>query len=151
MAPEKPKQEASAPVLNSKFPVVESKYQMTKRWSITLPGKFNRRFEDKNLVIWRPGITAWIVIWNNDKKQSSQERCKAIRKDISPQAFELEEINDGPVLRFAYRLTEKGEEGVVHALYSFAFSEDGHVQMAVYFDAESDLDIAKQMWRSLKE
>jgi hypothetical protein len=93
----------------------------------------------------------WIIVWNNDKKQSSQERCKAIREDVSPEAFELEEFSDGPIRRFAYRLTEKREKGVVHALYGFAFSDDGHVQMSVYFDAERDLDIAKAMWRGLKE
>ena len=143
------KKAESEPELNPKFPIVEGKYQMTEDWSISLPGKFNRRFEDGSLVIWRPGITAWIVIWGNDDKESAQERLKAIRTDIDPAAFDFEEKADGSILRFAYRLNEKRDGAVVYALYSFAFSETGHVQMAVYFDSESDLETAKSMWKGL--
>lgn len=149
--PSDSKQTASDPVLNPTFPVVEGKYQMTEDWSIVLPQKFNRRFEDDCLVIWRPGITAWIVIWGNNKKESAEQRCQAIRKDIDPESFALEEQTDGSILRFAYRLTEKREAAFVHGLYSFAFSEAGHVQMAVYFDAERDLETAKAMARGLNE
>jgi hypothetical protein len=37
-------------MLNPKFPIVENQYQMTREWSVTLFGKFNRRIEEK-----RPG------------------------------------------------------------------------------------------------
>jgi hypothetical protein len=142
---------ASEPTLNPKFLVVEGKYPMTKEWSISLPGKFNRRFEDKSLVIWRPGITAWIVIWNNDKKESAQERCKAIHKNIDSEAFALDERMDGAILRFAYRLTEKREAGVVHALYSFAFFPRPDMSKWLYTLTRSDLDTAKAMWQGLSE
>ena len=36
-------------------------------------------------------------------------------------------------------------------IYAFAIGVDGHVQMAVYFDAERDLETARGMWRSLDE
>ena len=37
--------------LHPKFPVVEGNYQMTKEWSVTLPGKFSRRIEEGSLVL----------------------------------------------------------------------------------------------------
>src|SRR5262245_44455383 len=105
--PKDNKKTAVEPALNPNFPVVEGKYQITKEWSISLPGKFNRRFEDNSLVIWRPGLTAWIVVWNNNKMESAKQRCEYFRKEINPDAFALEERTDGPILRFSYRLTEK--------------------------------------------
>ena len=138
-------------MLHPEFPVVEGRYQMTKDWSVTLPGQFNRRIDDGSLVFWRPGITAWTVAWNNDKAESQQQRLDWLRRHTSPDAFGHEVLVDGDVTRFAYRLTEPREEGVVHALYAFAIGVDGHIQMAIYFDDESDLELAREIWRSLDE
>ena len=49
-------------MLNPQFPIVEGRYQMTGEWSIALPGQFNRRIENQDLVIWRPGFTIWLAI-----------------------------------------------------------------------------------------
>jgi hypothetical protein len=136
---------------DSEFPVVEGQYQMTESWAVTLPRQFNKRFEDDSLVLWRPGITIWTVVWNNDNAESQQERLNNIRKDVSPDAFDGAVVADGDVTRFTYRLTEHREEGVVHALYAFAIGVDGHVQMAIYFDNEADLDLARQISDSLTE
>ena len=103
------------------------------------------------MVFWRPGITAWTIVWNNDKGQTQQERLEWLRSDVSPNAFEVETETDGDVTRYAYRLTEHRDEGVVHALHAFAVGVDGHVQMAIYFDDEGDLETARQIWRSLDE
>ena len=124
---------------------------MTSDWAVTLPGQFNRRIEDRSLVFWRPGITAWIIAWNNDKAQSQQERLDWLRRDTSPEAFDYEVLTDGGVMRFAYRLTEPREEGVVHALYAFAIGVNGHIQMAIYFDSENDLELARGIWKSINE
>lgn len=62
--------------LHPGFPVVQDTYQMTKEWSVTLPGRFNRRIEDGSLVLWRPGFTIWTSVWGNDKKESAEKRLK---------------------------------------------------------------------------
>ena len=136
---------------DAEFPVVEGRYQLTGGWAVTLPGEFNRRFEDDSLVLWRPGITMWTIVWNNDNAESQQQRLDALRRDLNPDAFETDVLEEGGITRFAYRLTENREEGIVHALYAFAIGADGHVQMAIYFDDENDLDLAKEIWRSLDE
>lgn len=138
-------------MLHPKFPVVEGEYQMTKDWSITLPKKFNRRFEEGNLVIWRPGITLWIAVWGNDHGESREERLRQLRDSISADAFNVEELPGDDVLRLCYRLDEAAEDNRASAFYGFAVGFDGYVQMAVYFDQESELDLAKEIWRSLRE
>lgn len=94
-------------MLHPDFPVVEGRYQMTKEWSVTLPGKFNRRIEDGDLVIWRPGMTMWVAVWGNDKNENKESRLKRMRADISPQAFDVETSNTSNVLRLSYRLKER--------------------------------------------
>lgn len=136
---------------DTEFPVVEGRYQLTDDWAVTLPVQFNRRIEDESLVLWRPGITVWTIAWNNDKAETQQQRLDWLRRDSSPDAFAHEVLVEGDITRFTYRLTERREEGVVHALYAFAIGVDGHVQMAIYFDDDKDLVLARQIWMSLDE
>jgi hypothetical protein len=137
--------------LHPDFPVVEGEYRMTEGWSIILPKRFNRRVEGNSLVIWRPGFTIWITVWGNDRNESKEEQLAWIKTKMSPDAFDLEELSDDGVLRFAYRLKEKSDDNRVAALYGFAFGDDGYVQTAIYFDDEAALQMAKTIWKSLKE
>jgi hypothetical protein len=137
-------------MLHPEFPVIEGKYQLTDDWSLALPEKFNRRLEGEDLVLWRPGFTIWIAVWDTDNT-SPAERLKRIREDISSNAFEFENEKDQQTLRFSYRLIEEREDNVVQALYCFAIGKNGHMQMAIYFDDESDLRLAKMIWRSVRE
>ena len=138
-------------MLHPEFPVIEGRYQMTRDWAVTLPQQFNRRIEDDSLVFWRPGITAWTIVWGNDKGESQQERLEWLRGDTSPDAFEAESVTEGDVTRYSYRLTERRDGGAVHALYGFAIGVDGHVQIAIYCDDEADLETARELYRSLDE
>ena len=138
-------------MLHPDFPVVEGRYQMTKEWSLTLPEKFNRRIEDGDLVIWRPGITMWVTVWGNDKNDDNELRLKRIRADISPQAFDIETSKAGKVLRLSYRLKEGKEQGAVPAYYCFGVGNSGHVQMAIYLDNEKDVKRAQAICGSLSE
>ena len=134
---------------SEEFPIVNGYYRMTDAWEILLPLPFRRRFEEGALVLWHHGITAWIRVWNNDKGDSREKRLSRIKRDRSRSAFnEVEELGDG-VLRYAYRLVE--ENAGAAGLYCFAISNDGHVQMAVYFDKEGNLPLAEGLWRNLRE
>jgi len=135
--------------LHPDFPIVEGNYQMTSDWSVTLDQKYNRRIEDGSLVLWRPGFTIWTVIWNLEEDESPLERYNSLRSDISDDAFDIVEETE-PLLRFSYRMTEGSAENRVSAFYCFAVSSESHVQMAIYFDEETDIENALAIWRSLK-
>ena len=135
--------------LNPHFPVVSGTYQLTKRWAMTLPVSLNRRSEDGQMVLWRPGFTIWISIWNNDKNETVEERLKWIESDASPAAFEKQLVRGGDLARLSYRLNEEKERGAkVYTLYSYTIGSDGHVQAAFYFDKEWDIQLARQIHAS---
>jgi hypothetical protein len=138
-------------MVHPKFPVVEGRYRLSSDWALSLPEQFNRRVEDGSLVLWRPGITAWTVVWNNNKGESQQECLEWLRGDTSLDAFDAQFFADGDLIRYSYRLTERRDQEIVHALYGFAIGVDSHVQMAIYFDDEADLEMATAIWRSLDE
>ena len=135
--------------LHPDYPVVEGEYQMTKEWSIYLPGRFNRRFEEGELVIWKPGFTLWIVVWRNDKGETIQQRLEWLKRGTSRLAFNAEEIIEPGVSRYAYRLSESSDDERRPAFYCFAIGGVGHVQVAAYFDVEEDAALAKSIWKSL--
>lgn len=140
-----------AKVLHPDFPVVEGQYQMTQEWSVALPGKFNRRIEGGDLVIWRPGMTLWVTVWGNDKNEGKDVRIKRIRERISPKAFDIQALKAGPVLRLSYRLKEEKEQGAVPGYYCYSVGDSGHVQMAIYLDNEKDVVSAQSICGSLSE
>ena len=133
------------------FPLVSGTYRMTSEWSIVLPQPFRRRIENGSRVLWRPGITAWINVWNNDNDESREARLSRIQTDRSSKAFNNIRRDDSHILRYAYRLHEKGGDNRMPALYAFAIGTAGHVQMAVYFDSEETLSAAEGLWQSLRE
>lgn len=138
-------------MLHQDFPIVEGVYKMTNEWSISLPGKFNRRIEDGDLVIWRPGLTIWVTVWGNDKDETNADRLNRIKNDISPDAIDIETSANANILRLSYRLKETEEQGAVAAFYCFAVGKNGHAQMAIYLDKESDVKYAQVILQSLIE
>jgi hypothetical protein len=138
-------------MLHPEFPVIEGEYQMTKDWSVTLPEKFNRRFEDGSLVIWRPGFTIWAIVWNNNHIESKEARLATLQRETGKRAFDVQVVREKELLRFASRVNENAEDKRMAAFYGFAVGSDGHVQLGIYFDNENDVELAKKIWQSLRE
>ena len=128
---------------------VDRPCELGQGWSFHMPGRFAHRTEDGNLLFWRKGLTVCAVVWNNDAHESATERLAWIKRHVSPDGFEPEQFQDADVLRYAYRLTERRREGVVHALYGYAIEPAGLVQMAIYCGSEADLATARKIWRSV--
>lgn len=137
--------------LNPRFPVIEGTCNIAENWSVTLPNKFNRRTKSGDLIVWRPGMTLYVVVWNNDHDESGTQRLAWIRDGVSTDAFDVREMEEGGLLRFAYRLTEHRDGKALHALYGYAIGKNGHVQTATYCEHEADLELARQIWRSWRE
>ena len=136
--------------LHPDFPIISGDYQLSDDWALTLPTEMNRRIEDQDLVLWRPGFTVWMSLWNNDHGESVQERLQWLQSDTSPDAFDVSARADDTPARYSYRLNEDREEGMVYALYGFALKDDGHLQIAIYLDREADLAGAKSLFDSIR-
>lgn len=135
--------------LHADFPIVEGLYQMTNEWSLNLPSQFNRRIDDGDLVIWRPGFTVWVAIWGNDNNESIESRLNHLKSTRSPDAASVNESKNGSISYYSYRLAEPSDESRVPALYCYAFSENSEVQMALHFDNENDIQTATEICNSL--
>lgn len=136
--------------LHPDYPVVSGDYRLTDDWTATLPFEMNKRIEDGCLVVWRPGFTVWIIVWGNDKNQSAAERLEEVKGRADGAATEIAvELKPVPA-RLSYRLIEEHGRGLVNGFYGFAFKPEGHVQLAVYFDQESDVEYAFRLHRSLR-
>lgn len=138
-------------MLHPDFPSVDGQYQMTRDWATTLPEKFNRRFEDGALVLWRPGLTAWINVWGNDLAETAQHRCEEAMTRANSAAFDAKVVSSDQLVRYSYRLREGDDQGAVPALYGFVFGAQGHVQAAFYFDSEKELEVAQKILASMSE
>ena len=135
----------------NEFSTVEGRYQMTKSWSINLPGKHKRRFAEGNLALWREGITHWIAVWNLPTDTTPAATLDWVKSD-KPEAIieEFEEARSG-YLCWGFLQEEKNEGANRWALYSYTIGQRGYVQMASYIDDLHDLAQATEVWKSLEE
>ena len=136
--------------LHPDFPVVSGDYKLSADWAMTLPQEMNRRVEDQDLVLWRPGFTIWMSLWKNEHDETIPERIQWFQSDTDPAAFDTSVQADEIPARYSYRLNENREESVVYALHGFALKDDGHLQVAIYVDSESDIAEAKVLFNSLR-
>lgn len=138
--------------LHPAFPIVEGNYRLTREWTIDLPGKFNRRIEDDDLVIWRPGLTFWIAIWGLKAGKTPEETLAWVLEDASPHRTDEKICRDG-LLRLTYRLREQDPErdpSCFTAIYGYVFSTSSHVQIAGYCDSTEAEVTAEEVIRSLR-
>lgn len=133
------------------FPLVEGEHVLTATWSIHLSEPFARRVEDGQLVLWRPGLTIWMTAWNNDRRESQRKRLAGFKKSVSPERFAERESQARKLTRYSYRLRDENESGPVESLYGFVIGDDGHLQMAVYFDDPNDEAEARQLFDGVAE
>jgi hypothetical protein len=132
------------------FPLVEGRYPLTAEWSIHLPEKFARRVEDGSLVLWRPGLTIWLAAWGNDRRESREVRLAWVKQEASPQRYAESESEADGITRYSYRLRDKNEDGPVESVSGYIFSDDGHLQLAVYFDDPNDESKARRIVDSVE-
>ncbi len=133
--------------LHPDYPIVSGDFALTPEWSIVLPHKFNRRVEEGSLVLWRLGTTLYFNAWSNEPKLTIEERLTSFQQGSSANAFEQQLENAVGYRKYSYRLVEDG----VHVLHGFAVSENEHLQIAVYFDDEADIELARSILASLKK
>jgi len=118
---------------------------LTKGWRIDLPEKFNRRVEDGSLVLWRPDLTFWINVWNNDHRRSIEELLQKILVDVNPDRRDEQIERAGGVSRLTYELAEVDlgrEKSGYHSINGYVISDAGYVQISAYYDTPQARNLA---------
>jgi Protein of unknown function (DUF2185) len=146
--------EPTPPALNPQFPVISGDHELTESWVLSVPEPMNFRIDrgsgSSSAVFWRPGLTAMLTPWGNPKNDAPAVRLQQVRGHVSPRGYDHAEWSGDGVHYVTYRLAEGAEDGRLPALYGFAVSAAGHVQLAVYFDSGDDLTSAQSLVRSVK-
>jgi len=136
--------------LNPALPIVDGAVQITEAWSIELDQPYNRTQQDGALVFWRPGFTIWLSAWGNENHDSIEQRAEWIVAESAPDDYDIVSGQRGAVFRHAFRRDEETTEGLLQGFYGYTVAADGHLQMAIFFDAEEDLALAKSIVESVR-
>lgn len=139
------------PTHNPQFPVVQGYHELTDDWVLTVPEPMNFRIErgSTSAVFWRAGLTAVLTPWGNPKNHAPAERLQQVRAHVSPDGYDRTEWSADGVHYLTYRLAETTGDARLPALYGFAVSNPGHVQLSLYFDAGEDLVSARSLVQSV--
>jgi hypothetical protein len=123
--------------LHPGFPVIEGQYRLARDWELDLPEKFNRRIEDGDTVIWRPGLTFWIAVWGTEPDMTPEGTLSWILEDASPDRTKERVNRSGGLIRLTYRLQEldpdRDPQDYV-SISGYVIAPSGHVQISAYCD-----------------
>lgn len=128
-----------APGLHPEYPVATGVTALSPQWSVTLPHPMNRRLEDGSLVLWRPGVTAWLSLWNLRSGESPAACIERLSAQAPPHRFDVRRWRHGELQFVGYRVPEPTGPAAVPPLYGFAAGPTGYLAIAVYFDDEAAL------------
>ena len=138
--------------LHPDYPVVSGSYQMTDEWLVELPTELNRRVEDGDLVLWRPGLTFWIAIWNSNE-ESQDERVSQILETANPARTDQQLTRDGALTWLTYELIESDPErnqDVYGSISGHVLSRTESVQISAYFDTPEARSLGYQVIHSVR-
>jgi hypothetical protein len=139
--------------LHPDYPVVAGEYVLTKGWRLNLREQFNRRIDDDSLVLWRPELTFWINIWNNDGPASADEVLARLLADASPERSDEKVEKTQTVSRLSYELAEddtERDESSGKSINGFIIYPKGYAQIAAYFDSAEARALAYEIIASVR-
>lgn len=118
---------------------------MAKVWRTDLPEQFNRRIEDGSLVLWRPDLTLWINVWNNDQRLGVDELLARVLKSASADRSDEQLVRSGGIAHLSYELIENDADNSDHSINGYIFSNVGYVQISAYYDTPEARSLGYQV------
>ena len=120
------------------FPIVSGDYVLTRGWRIQLDQEFNRRIDDGSLVLWRPELTFWINVWNNEGRANVDDVLSRLLADASANRSNQQLVKNGDMVRLTYELAEddaERDESGQTSINGFIIYPSGYAQLAAYYDS----------------
>jgi hypothetical protein len=128
---------------------VQGRIQVNDAWSLELCEPFKRQLEGDRLVLTRPGLVFVVKTWWHET--SIDECCAAVREQLPAEAAGIFEEREGRLRRFGYRLNKVAGPQDCATFCGVAVGRASYVQLAAFFQQESELGQALAAWRSLRE
>ncbi|SFM71218.1 DUF2185 domain-containing protein [Marinobacter zhejiangensis] len=129
-------------------PVGPGVVHVTDGWSFSADDLLLRRVDGDSLVLWRPGITLWISVYNSDNPDI-ESRMDTLLEHASPDRTDLQRSGSDQLGKMSYRLVETVEGQNQSAVYMFGFGKTKEIHLSVYFDDESFLGHINKIWDTL--
>ncbi len=127
--------------LHPDYPVVTGDYLLAKGWRVTLRDAFNRRIDDGSLVLWRPDLTFWFNIWNNDGQTSVDAVLERLLADASAERSEEQIEQSAAMARLSYALPDE--------INGFVIVPAGYLQVSAYYDTLDARTLAYDIIRTI--
>jgi len=122
--------------------------QVTPSWSLVVEPIFHQEEHQQGTILFARDRTIWVNSWQTPRGQNRAKTLAWLKEQASPDRRDLLEKADGDVTRFAYLLREVEDGRPRLAVYAFAVTDTGYLQLAIYFADEGHLDWASQVARS---
>jgi hypothetical protein len=118
-------------------------------WSILVDPEFQRRIDDGDVVLWKPGQTVHASVFNtnNAEAEDAIERMIEGRPGIPVQMFDREEPG---LAGHAYLLPEGDGEHTYWGLNTWTAAKGSVACVTIYFDNIEDLNWAITVWKSVR-
>lgn len=125
-------------------------FNITQEWFINIPGDFEHRVEEGNLVFWTKGITVITVVFRLPAETDKFELLNQIQSKIIGDTLETFVSTKGEIVGLGYTQVQKcaGAKDRL-SLMTFTASDTSCLQTAFYLDDPNDLAWAKSMWESI--
>ena len=102
-------------------PYLAGRISLDGEWSLELPFVCQQRFEDDQMVLWRPGFTIWLSIWGNDTGEPANSRMSKIAAAASKGKTNEKSTSEDGFSYYHYRIDEPSDDDRVAAFQGFAF------------------------------
>ena len=124
-------------------------FRIGRDFQLQLATPLLRRVEGGDLILWKPGLTAYFALYGADAKQQPDERLIRYLRDASSERFDERRDARAGLLTASYRLDEPSDEGTQSALYAAAATSTAYLECVFYFDDDATGQEAQAMWQSL--
>jgi len=129
-------------------PVNRGYVQINENWGFNVSSRMLRRFDEGDLVIWRPDFTIWLSVVE-DSEGTLEDRIAKSVKDISADKKDFERTEIDGLSKFRYSLVEETDGKKQTSSYIYGFEGDHKIYMAIYYDNKSSLEEIDDIWTSL--
>ncbi len=136
------------PPMHPGFPVVDGRLRLTSQWSMRVSEPMNRRVDDGNLVLWRPGLTFRFGAWWVRAGETPEQRAASAISAATRRFDERRSLLSG-ARAVTCRMPADGAGNHVPSLFAVVVTEVDHLTVSVQFDDEADATTAYGLVHSL--
>ncbi len=117
-------------------------------WSLELEDGFERRTEEGDVVLWKPGRTVYAAVFDADNAHADSAIARLLKEHPTGPKRTFDRLEPG-LVGHAYLLPEGDGEGTYWGLNTWAASRGSVACVTFYFDELEHAEWALKAWETL--